>query len=112
MLYKFALIIGGVFKHAAHCGDKKTPRPTARVEDNVVRLEVDEFAEKFGDVSRSEHDAQTLTVAAAVADKFAVKPAEIIFRRIVDDRVENIFGNEFRKKFQRRFAEILIDGVK
>ena len=100
-------IVGGG-KHAAHCGDKKTTGSAARVEDNIIGLKVDEFTKKFGDVSRSEHDAQALTVAAAVRNKFAVKSSEVIFRRIVYHRVENIFGNEFGKKFQRGFVEVRI----
>lgn len=111
MLDKFALKFVGVGKHTAHCGDKETSRPAAWVENGIVGLEVDEFAKKFGDVSRGEHDAETLPVAAAVADEFAVEPAEIIFRRVVDDGVINFVRDKLREKFQRRLAERAVYGV-
>ena len=111
LLDELALIIVGGLKHTAHGGDKKTSRTATRVEDDIIGLEVDEVAEQFGDVSRGQDYAQALPVAAAVADEFAVEASEVIFRRIAYNRVENVIGNELRKKFERRLAEVAVDGV-
>ena len=57
LLDEFALSVVGGVEHTAHCGDKEAPSSAAGVENNIIGLEVDEFAKKLGDVSRGEHDA-------------------------------------------------------
>lgn len=106
------LFIGRLTKHIMHGGDEETAGATAGIKHAVGGFQLQQVAEKGGDMLGSEDNAETLTVAPAIGHKLAVEKTNPIFGRMnVLDVLEDALVQELDIIAERRLLQYRVNLV-